>query len=194
MQRVSDDKGAARARLSHDAPAMSFSDSLDEELSPNIPDGLMVVLTLWAPIGNLRKTRTVLAKRIGDLVAADNEIQVTETIEGNEVGIRVTRYERDSGKKVVAVVANRYSSPDILVNAWETLEDRIVDKAGKCRLLSQRPIWLALLNDYRLADVETYRQAFEKLSLQHPFERILIVGGNRSVDDLFVLGAVRRAT
>jgi hypothetical protein len=50
---------------------------------------------------------------------------------------------------------------------------------------SRKRTWLALLNDYWLTDADTYRLALSQMSLDHPFDRIVLVNGDGSIDTLF---------
>lgn len=89
--------------------------------------------------------------------------------------IHIARDESQTHKKIVGIIPNQYSNPDILLNAQIILHDRIQTKTKKCVAISD-PVWLALFNDYFLADEETYRVALRRISTPHPFTRILIVG------------------
>jgi len=181
-QHVRDGRGGSKSRLSEDSTAIWLANELNEEFKAMIPDGLLVMLTLSSPILKARKVKTRLAGTIANLVSNAYQSEVAEVILGNRIDIQVVADDRPSGKKVVGIITNANSSPDILRNAWNILEDRIIDKANKCRSLAfAGPKWLALLNDYWLADNETYQQAIESLSVDHPFEKILLVSGNSSV-------------
>lgn len=62
---------------------------------------------------------------------------------------------------------------------------KIAVKTTKCSSLPfVGPKWLALLNDYWLADNDTYQQAFDSFSVDHPFQKIVLVSGNGSVSVL----------
>jgi hypothetical protein len=59
-------------------------------------------------------------------------------------------------------------------------------KARKCAMLVGKfPIWLALLNQYWLADIETYKVALSYYSSKHPFERIIIIEGGGSIGVIY---------
>ncbi len=60
-------------------------------------------------------------------------------------------------------------------------------KSQICALLP-KPIWLAMQNDYWLADADSYAVTFRQLKLTHCFERIFLVSANASVSEL-TLGA-----
>ena len=92
---------------------------------------------------------------------------------------------RPSGKKIVGLVVNTNSSADIAVNARLVLEDRIHRKNTICTGLP-KPIWLTVLNDYWLADGETYSAAARELKVAHCFERIFLVSDEGAVSELTV--------
>ncbi len=187
-QHVTDHAGGSKPRLSEDSTAIRLCNELDEELKTHIPAGRKVRLFLWAPISSARKLKPRLAHEIIALVeaAGKEDVIVEREILGNKITIHYFPEDRTSGKKVVGAVQNKKSDADILANAKAILADRIDVKAQKCRpLISSGPIWLALFNDYWLADIDTYRQATAQISAKHPFERILIVSGNRSVTALY---------
>jgi len=71
------------------------------------------------------------------------------------------------------------------VSARRILEDRIKAKSRDCSGL-RKPIWLALLNDYCLADVDSYREAYLQLKLSHCFDRLFIVFDHDVVTELVV--------
>ena len=66
------------------------------------------------------------------------------------------------------------------------LEERITTKANICNSLPpQRQLWLALLDQYFVADTETYHHAMLAITNTHRFEKILLVSCDRSVTVLF---------
>jgi hypothetical protein len=84
--------------------------------------------------------------------------------------------EISSEKRVIGMVTNLRSSPLILENAKQALDERIRAKAEKCGSFDfTGPIWLALFNDYWLASADTYKQAVEASDVVHSFERIYLV-------------------
>lgn len=181
-QHVSDGRGGSKPRLSEDSTAIWLSNALNEELQALVPHGFLVILTLASPILKARKVKAQLREKISNILSGACECEVAEVILGNRIKVQVVADDRPSGKKVVGIITNANSSPDILKNAWHILESRIVVKARKCSSLPfVGPKWLALLNDYWLADNDTYQQAFDSFSVDHPFEKILLVSGNGSV-------------
>jgi hypothetical protein len=186
-QHVVDERGGMKPRLSEESTALWLANELEKELSAVIPDGRMFVLTLRAPISNARRTKEALRGRLISLAArnAHETIDVEETILSNRIGIYLTPYDGADRRKVHAAVANQKSDPHILSNARATLEERIATKSNKCSALAgEKPVWLALLNDYFLADDETYKQALAQISDPHIFDKIVLISGNGSVTTL----------
>jgi hypothetical protein len=185
-QHVTDDRGT-RSRLSDDMATAAFAYALDEELKSSIPDGYTIGLVLSSPMLELRKTKARLAaiirSHLGDLGSLKDERKIE--IGGNPITIFLTHHGDTPYKKVSAVFMNRSSSPNIQSNAAQILEDRIITKARKCSDVASRgPVWLALLNDYWITDAETYRSELSRLTLQHPFQKILLVNGDGLVHPL----------
>jgi hypothetical protein len=119
------------------------------------------------------------------VVAQQDFAPRTEFICGNEVVLHLLRGSRESRKKVVGGVINRSSSADLLENAICMLTERIATKAKKCNRILHRPLWLALLNWFWLADEDTYRRAFAMCTVDHPFARLELVGHSGEVTTLF---------
>lgn len=186
-QHVTDERGT-RPRLSDDSATADLANELNDELGHLIPDGFTIGLVLSSPILELRKTTARLAQIIRAHIADFKSLQSDQTIQinGNDITISLTLHGDTQYKKVSAVFMNRSSSANILVNATQILEDRIATKTRKCsHLLDRGPVWLALLNDYWLAEPDTYRLALSRFTIQHPFKRILLVNDDGSVHLLY---------
>ena len=187
-QYVTDQNGGSRPRLSEDSTAIRLCNEINQDLANDIPAKRTVLLILTAPINSARKLKPRLTREIMILVesAGSDDITVEREILGNTITVHLIPEDRPSGKKVVCAVRNEKSSADILANATAILADRINVKTLKCKSLkSGGPLWLVLFNDYSLADIDTYRQAMQTLSVEHPFEQILIVSGDKSVTTLY---------
>lgn len=184
-QHVVSKTGKTVPRLSLDSGVLRLCDEVNEELKNVIPSGIYILLTISAPLNKIRQTKADLINEIKGIVQkkAPNE-QVIE-INKNKVKIHLISGDRPSGKKVVGIVPNQNSSPDILANVQYILSERINDKVKKCSKVVHRPLWLALFNDYWLAEPDTYELAMKKLSIKHPFDKICLVLGNKEVHNLY---------
>jgi hypothetical protein len=157
---------------------------LDNELQGKIPWGYGVALILKWPFANKRTVKPILKREILKLLTNGASTH-NVTIEGNEIQIKI-RFHGDGPGSVYAVGEPFALPPDDQTIAWCALEERIKAKEEKCRPLKfNGPVWLALFDIYRLADVETHRRAMGKFSVNHPFDKILLVSGDGSVDELF---------
>jgi hypothetical protein len=175
------------SRLSDDMPAVALARQLNQQMALSIPDGYTVGLILRSPIFEYRKTKAQLEIAIHEQLRDLGMLNIDQRIEinGNEITLWLDYHGQTNFDKVSAVIANCNSSPNILSNVISILANRIATKANKYLHLQKRgSIWLALLNDYWPADADTYRQALLRLTLDHPFQKILIVGGNGSVEHL----------
>ncbi len=186
-QYVNDHRGTPIPRFSQDATALALVEELNKELEAKIPQGCTVHLVLESPINNKRKLKPQLAEKILELVQSIEPSQIVEyRAFDNKIEIQLQSTNRVWGDKIVGLVINQKASADILMNARFILDDRISVKDKKCQSLKfNGPLWLALFNDYWLADVDTYRQAIGASTVPHRFDRIVFVSGNGTVETLY---------
>ena len=105
---------------------------------------------------------------------------------GSKVKIYVIPNREYSEKKIIGIIVNENSNAHVLSNAQATLAERIQDKVKKCKVIKNRgPVWLALFNDYWLADHEAYVQALKTMDVAHDFDRIYVIMGNGSVHQIY---------
>lgn len=182
---MTDDRGT-RPRLSDDSVAVALANELDAELGHLIPCGHTIGLIIRSPIANRRKTQAALAKKLRALIADLASFPSDQPIElhGNTITPYLNHHGAPGYKKISAVITHRSASPDILSNTQYILEDRICVKGEKCVHITG-PVWLALLNDYFLTNLHTYKYALSFLALAHPFEKILLVGSDGTVEVLY---------
>jgi hypothetical protein len=182
VQQVQNKKGEMVSRLAHDQPAMTLSDELNRQMENDIPESKYVFLVLGAPINSIRKTKRELKKVILNQLKS-GDVKQDLVIEKNSISIYIYGDNRETGKKIISAIANRYSTANILCNTMNLLSDRITSKLEKCKTKSyEGEYWLALLNDYWLADIESYKLAYSKLNIQHNFDKILIIDSNGQVE------------
>ena len=176
----------------------SWRRQLNATLQDLVPWGHSIGLILSAPILNYRKTKAALEKLLRSNLADDRSFLTDTPVECHGNAITIFRNYHGVGhyQKIGGVISHRTASADLLGNARYILEDRMSVKATKCAPLAGNGlIWLALLNDYWLTDGHTYRYALSEISAPHPFEKILLVNGDGSVEPIFdpsvpALGAI----
>jgi hypothetical protein len=188
MQSRFDGRGGTVSLLSDAMSPMRLADELNDDLKSEIPDGRGVILVLKWPFSNMRAVKDHLAREICQLLSSGDSTRQLK-IAGNEITIEIRSH---GGPGCVTAVGTPSALPlyDVQTTACCALQERITAKAEKCRSLKfTGPVWLALLDCYRLADVETYQRAMTMFSVNHPFEKILLVSRDDSVDELFSFGA-----
>jgi hypothetical protein len=177
--------GSLGNRATQDYFGLRLIEDLNTKLSSSLPDDVSLLIGLWVPVSNAQRFRKVLTEWIAEVASApDKGFQEEREIEGSKVSVSVIP-ERRAGKKIAGFVVNTNSSADIGLNARLLLEDRIRAKSDICAHLP-KPIWLAVLNDYWLADANTYAVAGRQVKLKHCFERIFLVSDRGAVNEIAV--------
>lgn len=179
--------GTLGNRLTQDSFAERLVDDLNKRIGPSLPDGVSLLIGLWVPVANAARFRKLLTAWVADLAKiAKKDLKQEQEFDGERVSISVIP-ERPSGKKIVGFVVNTNSSADIGFNARLILENSIRKKNTICEKVP-KPVWLAVLNDYWLADRDTYAAAARKIRVAHCFERIYLISNDGAVNRL-TLGA-----
>lgn len=177
--------GTLGNRTTHDFFGLRLLDDLDAKVGPLLPDDVTLLIGVEVPVPNAARFRKELTDWVTQLATAPAAGTAHERkIEGSQTSISVIP-ERPTGKKIEGFVVNKHSSADILLNARLVLEERIRTKSTVCALL-KKPVWLAVLNDYWLANAETYAAACRQLKVDHCFQRVFLVSDNGAVNELTV--------
>jgi hypothetical protein len=184
-QQVLCKSGKTVSRLSQDTGVLRLCNEINEILKNDIPSGEYVILTISSPLNRIRQTKIDFINEVRKIVQQKPSNKQTIEINKNKVKIQFILGDRPSGKKVIGVISNQNSSPDILANVLYILSERINDKVTKCRDIVHRPLWLALLNNYWLAELDTYELAMKRLSVRHQFDKICLVQGSKEVHTLY---------
>lgn len=177
--------GTLGNRATQDSFGMRLLENLNATVGPTLPSNISLLVGVKMPVPNAAKFKKKLATWVSQIATEPVLGEQHETmIEDSRVTVAVVS-ERTTGKKVVGFVASSNSSADILANATLVLEDRIRTKSDLCARLV-KPVWLALLNDYWLADADTYALAARQIATEHCFERIFLVLENATVTEISV--------
>lgn len=175
--------GSLGNRATQDFFGIRLLNELNARIGPSLPDDVRLLIGLSVPVLNVSRFKKGLSAWVTEIASSPKKgFEEEREIEGSKTTISVIP-ERPSGKKIVGFVVNTNSSADIGLNARLVLEDRIRTKDEICAPLA-KPIWLAVLNDYWLADAETYAVAGRQLKFSHCFERIFLVSDTGAVNEL----------
>ncbi len=175
--------GTLGNRATQDSFGMRLLEDLNTTVGLSLPTDIGLLVGMEVPVPNAAKFRKKLVAWVSQIAVAPVLGEQHETtIENSKATISVVP-ERSTGKKIAGFVANNNSSADILANARVVIENRIRTKSDLCTPLA-KPVWLALLNDYWLADADTYALAARQIATTHCFERIFLVLENATVTEI----------
>lgn len=175
--------GTLGNRATQDFFGLRLLDGLNRQIGPSLADGVSLLVGLWVPVSNAARFRKSVSEWVKSVASSPKKgFKEERQIGGSKATISVIP-ERPSGKKIVGFVCNKNSSADIGLNARLVLEDRIRRKNDICCSLP-KPIWLAVLNDYWLADSNTYLLAARQIEFAHCFERIFLVSDDGKVSEI----------
>jgi hypothetical protein len=172
--------------LRFDRVALGLVGGLQATLSEFVPDGEAVVLTITAPIRLPSKTAAALESKIRDCLARRSaQVEVRDTIHGNQIRVRLVKGVSRRMSKVIGFVHNPDSDPDVLFRLTQSLLQHIGTAADKRRpekFTGDR--WLVVANQDGLSYIETYRHVYSQLSISTDFKKILMVLGGGRVETL----------
>jgi hypothetical protein len=183
--------GSAKARLRFDRVAVGLVRRLKDSLHESVPDERAVILTVSAPIRLPSKTAAALEDVIRTaLVHRPVPKECKHTIHGNRVRVRLAKCGSKQESKVIGLVHNPDSDPDMLLDITESMLQCIGAAAG-------RPVpagfagdrWLVVVNEHGHSRIETYRQIYSQLSMPTDFTKILMLFAGGRVEILTERGA-----
>jgi hypothetical protein len=185
-QRITDRTDLNKPRLRFDKVALRLISRLQGALRESMPDGTTVILTITAPIRLPSKTAAALEDNIRDrLVRRSTQVQWADTIQGNEIRVRLVKSSPRQNSKLVGLVHNPDSDPDMLLDVTQSLLQHIGAAADRrAPAGSARERWLVLVNKGGFSHIETYRQIYGQLSIPNDFTKILMLSAGGRVETL----------
>ncbi|MDH3354349.1 MAG: hypothetical protein OEL79_03940 [Chromatiales bacterium] len=179
VENIQGENGKQYSRMNDDAPAQNLAKKIESDIENNIPEGMHVFLTICAPIKKIKKTQTLVGNEIITMIQT-GVFKLEREFFGNDISINIFTGWGDYTPKVGLAISNRYSSDNLGKNTKIMLSERIEIKNKKRNVQpNNSEYWLALFNDYWIANEESYQLAYKNLNIEHNFDKILIVNGNR---------------
>jgi len=177
------ENGVVRSRMAYDSPVTKISEELERDIGNSIPEGKSLYLGLPSPIKEIRKFKKELAEFALDVIKNNTESS-ERIILGSRVSINYRNFRLSSDKKVSQFVSASQSFHK--EQAEFILKDRITVKNKKIgEQIDGNEYWLALLNTYWPANIETYRNIYANLQTEHNFSKILIIDNYKKVEVLY---------
>jgi len=184
-QHVTSKHGRPEPRLSQDMGLIRICDELNEELTNLGVSDKYLILQLNAPVDKQRKFKRNLKDKLLEIIKTDIFGKISIDVNGHNIKVDILRGSRPSGKRIIGIIPNKNSCPQLSSNVEYILHQRISEKTKKCDKIIHCPLWLALFNDYWIANSDSYLLAMQKYSELHPFEKILLISGNRKITTIF---------
>jgi hypothetical protein len=163
--------------LRFDRVALRFIKGLQVALHEAVPGGETVILTITAPIRLPSKTATTLEDKIRNRLAHRSaQLDLRDTIHGNQIRVRLVKSGATRASKVIGFVHNPDSDPEVLLGMTHSLLERIGAAAATpvpAGFAGDR--WLVIINESGLSQGETYRQICSQLAIPTDFKKIVMV-------------------
>ena len=179
------ENGKRRSRLADDVPISNIVEQLNEEIGHLIPKNRWIHLVIPSPIKGINEFKKSLSRIIISMIATKRYDAVIDIL-GYVVSINLYKCQHPPKIKLVQAIATKFASTNIEENTLFLLENRIRIKNQKCNANGGvDEYWLALFNTYCMADIDSYRSAYESLKLEHNFSKIYLIDGYRHVYKLY---------
>jgi hypothetical protein len=176
---------AAKLRLRFDKVATRLIERLQATLGDIVPDGMIVLLTITAPIRLPSKTAAALEDKIQTLLGRGSPGRdEKDTIHGNRVQIRLLRDESERAPKMIGFVHNSDSDPLLLLNMTRELLELISAEAGRRTMGPAGDRWLVVISAGGISYLQAYRYIYSRLRMATDFKKILMVFGDGRVEVL----------
>jgi hypothetical protein len=180
-----DASGAPQNRLTEDYFGIRLLNELDQKLGALDPEGKQVMISIYVPVSNPREFKESVSRWISAVIPQLTSGWKVSRIGGTQVSAKIIESSADQ-KRIVGIVSNRNTSPDIGSNAKIILTERISSKESIFKKLNYSGSrWLGLFNDYWLADEMTYARAIQEGAPSHNFEKIFLVSDAGKVAQLY---------
>lgn len=172
-------------RLRFDKVVLRLVAQLQTALANALLAGTTAIVTLTAPIRLPGKTATALVQVVrGCLAHAGRPAQHDACLNGNQVRIRlVDSGERQVGK-LIALVHNPDSDPDLLPDLVQCWLQQIDEAVESQRAPEAAERWLAINIEGSPSQLSTYRQVHAQLDVAGIFTRALMVFPGDRVESL----------
>jgi hypothetical protein len=171
-----------KPRLRFDKVAIRLLEQLQAGLHEAVPDGVIVLVSVTAPIRLAAKTEAVLQEKARALLMRRlGEPSERGTINSNQIRIRVVRTDARPASKVIGFVHNPETDPQVLFDATRSLL-RVLSDPMSSKGSGDR--WLVLLNPGGPSHLEAYRYIYSQLRIPTHFKKAVMVFADGRVETL----------
>ncbi|MFM9842995.1 MAG: hypothetical protein ACKVOI_08510 [Dongiaceae bacterium] len=177
--------GSIENRFSQDILGLRITNELETTIGTHLPEQVSLLVGIDVPIARQSRFLRGMQSWIEELIPTLTPgMEFATIVAGSKVAISVMPRET-TRRRIIGYVVNKRTSPNILMNAQFIIENRIKSKIATCGSIARTlPIWLAMLNDFWLADAETYQLAIRDMRFEECFERLFVVSDVGLVTEL----------
>jgi len=173
-------------RLRFDKVALRLIARLQAALAPRVADGQVLMFAVTAPIRLPSQTAAELESKIDEgLRRGAAQVEISDTICGNQTRVRFAKGGARSASKVIGFVHNPDTDPHVLFDLSAALLKHVsaaVDKRPLESFDGER--WLVIADERDHAWIGTYRHVYSQLGVCSEFSKMLVVFADGQVETL----------
>ena len=183
-----DSAGEAKNRVTEDEHASRLVEEMRAAIGDCVPSHLSIVLDVRGPVWSPRKFRRLLRAEIEAFIASSttspSSVREIEIV-GNTVGIRAVPAFEPPGRRIVGVISNEDANLFVIGEATQSLSLRIRAKAERMNRSNWSEVtWLALVVAHPMIGAREFVEAYRRLNVNHPFDRIYLIDRGGSLTEL----------
>jgi len=180
--------GSIGNRSTVEESLMQFYVELSEHFKFGIPADTSLFLCIKGPVSNPRVFKKGIKNAIKEYLSFNTSQRGSKSfvVDGEVVEISKTKRKRNE-RSIDGTVLNKRPIYDIGLQARIILNNVIQKKTNDFvrDQYYKGEKWLGLLNDYQLADSETYLLVMKNLEVVHCFSKIFLISGDGRVTPIF---------
>jgi len=190
------ENGELKSRITFSESLSHLTAKLNYELGSRFSPHRTLSLSIYGPIKEYSDFKKEIRAKISSITEDKDLLNIICTdwtdIDINGVLIKAilvgTSPEHPRIWGMVGIEAKK-AIADINLHTCLILQDRIKDKEAKTKLTDGRiwygEKWLAIINQYPLANTDNYLRAIEEIDINHTFSQIFLIEGDYKVTSLF---------
>lgn len=186
--------GVFVSRLCSDAPILNIGKWLKLQINDDIPCDRMILVYVEGPIVRNTSFKWQLKYTLLDFISSNSKVVENCTewtkMQVNNMRIQVIMKKRDKSdtRSIILFTQPRFNK--LRANIEKNVQDILVDILQKKEVAMSKvnfngEKWLAILNQYPLANDQVYYRTLTKMSINHSFSKIFYIGENQTVKEVF---------
>lgn len=186
--------GAFVSRTGSDEPILNIGKWLKAQINDQIPCDRKILMYIEGPIVKNCKFRWQLKDSLLAFINVNSKAEEDCTgwthiqVSNIEIQVKITKREISDNRSIILFTKPQFNKTTVNIdkNVQAILTNILHKKEeamSKVKFNGQK--WLAILNQYPLADDGTYYRALTKVSVNHSFNKIFYIGEKQIVKEIF---------